>query len=313
MLRPRRCLPAVGVALGVGLLSAAVAAAEAESCEAPKLSVLVPSDPSWDSATERLTARLRQLSDLDRCARVTVRPDATGAMLNITTSDGREAHRHVENVDGLLTAVEALLVLPPEPAPRPAPAPSPLELPPSEPKASSLGIGPTTLHVELGAGGTLRFGGSPLYAAAGVAAFADFVIDRWVLAMGARVDITDRLVSQPAPTDYVMQSAAVGVSAGRRVELGQASLDALLGANVVVESQDADDGEREVHGAAEDFRLGATVRFSGPRSATVRAFAAGDFEGSPARARTKKYLDRALPELPWWSSSVTVGVLWGAR
>jgi hypothetical protein len=310
MSRLRQCLPALGVALGVGLAAPFARAVDAESCAAPKLSVLLPADPHWASATERLTAHLRQLSDLDRCARVTVRPDKTGVVLRISTSDGREAERHVENVEELLTATEALLVLPPPPVKHPAKV-SPLELPPSEPKPVKADSMP--LRVELGGGGSLRFGGSPLYVAAGVSAFADFVIDRWLLAMSARGDITDRLLGQPAPTDFIMSSAAVGVSAGRRIELGQAWLDALLGANVVVESQDADDADREIHGAAEDLRLGGTVRVSGPRSATIRAFAAGDFEASPSRARSKKYLDRSLPELPWWSSSLTVGVLWGAR
>ena len=51
----------------------------------------------------------------------------------------------------------------------------------------------------------------------------------------------------------------------------------------------------------------------GPRSSAVRAFAVGDFEVSPARLQSPRYIDRSLPSLPWWSSGLAVGILWGAR
>ena len=278
-------------------------------CIEPQLSVLVPSDSKWDSATARLASHLRGLSDLDRCARVTVRPDTTGVTVRITTGDGREAQRHVESVDDLLIAAEALLVLPPTPVQ--SARVSPLEVPPIEPKPAK--VEPTTAHVELGAGASLRFGGGPLYAGGGLSTFAGFALDRWLLTMTARLDATDGFVSQATPSDFKMQSAAIGVSVGRRVELEQVSLDALLGANVVVESQDADDGDRELNGTSGDFRLGLGVRISGPRSASLRPFAVGDFEASPSRVRSKKYVDHSLPSLPWWSSGLAVGILWGAR
>ena len=310
MFRFASCPFAWTAALAVQLIGSTSLAAAPQSCTEPKLSVLVPSESTWDTAATRLTEHLRGLPDLDRCARVTVRPDATGVTLHVATSDGREADRHVETVDELLTAAEAVLVLPPALAARDAKV-SPLELPPSEQKPVQ--FEPTSAHVEFGAGGALRFGGVPAYAGAGVSAFAGFALDRWLLTMNARVDVADALINQPTLADFKMRSTAVSVGAGRRLEAGQASVDALLGANVVLESQDADDGNREIHGAAEDFRIGAAVRISGPRSATIRAFAAGDFEASPSRVRSNKYIDHSLPILPWWSSGLTVGVVWGAR
>jgi hypothetical protein len=249
------------------------------------------------------------LSDLDRCAHVTVRPDESGVRVRITTSDGREAERHVETVDDLLIAAEALLVLPPMPT-RSAKV-SPLEVPPSEP--NPVKREPTNAHVELGAGGSLRFGGGPLYAGGGISGFAGFALDRWLFTMIARLDAIDGVIGQPTPSDFTMESAAIGVSAGRRLELDAVSLDALLGANAVLERQDADDGDREVKETAGDFRLTLALRVSGPRSAATRAFAIGDFEASPSRIRTKRSLDQSLPTVPWWSCGLTVGVLWGAR
>ena len=113
--------------------------------------------------------------------------------------------------------------------------------------------------------------------------------------------------------DFYMQSEAVGVSFGRRFTFSSVLLDALVGPNIVLESQDADDVDmnREVHGASADFRLGVALRVSGPRLSSVRAFATADFEGSPARFRSSKTLDRILPTLPEWSSGLAVGVAWG--
>ena len=297
-------------AVAAAFVARSASAAAPSACDSPQLNVVAPPDPKWDATAARLGRHLRGLSDLDRCARVTVKPDATGVTLRVTTSDGREAERHVENLDALLTAAEALLVLPPTRATSDATV-SPLEVPPRDPEP--VRVAPSSAHVELGGAGTVRFGGSPAYVGAGAMAFAGFVLDRWLLSVAARFDVKDGFTDQGTPSDFEMHSTAVSVSAGRRMNLGQAAVDALLGANVVLESQDADDGEREIHGAAEDFRLGAALRISGPSSAGVRAFAVGDFEASPSRIRANKYIDRALPILPWWSSGLAVGVLWGAR
>jgi hypothetical protein len=101
-----------------------------------------------------------------------------------------------------------------------------------------------------------------------------------LLAVSARWDIIEVVVSQPTLSDFYMQSSAVGVSAARRHELWNVNVNALIGPSVVLENQDADDGNRELHGPAADFRLSLALRVSGPRFSSVRAFAAGDFEAS---------------------------------
>jgi hypothetical protein len=300
---------ALGLAFGACLCELS-ARASSDACVAPQINVVVPAGPEWETATAELTSHLRALGDLDKCAHVLVRPSGTGVVLDITTSDGRQASRQVASVAELLRAAEALLVLPPEPVPPPVMR-SPAEIPPPESRRSEPAA--ATTHVELGAGGSLRFGsGGPLYAGGGVTGFAAFALDRWLLAVSARWDVAD-VANQPTPMDFYMQSSAVGVSVGRRLELASVHLDALFGPSIVLESQDADDVDRDVHGAAADFRLALAVRVSGPRSSSVRAFATGDFEGSPARLRSQKSLDPILPALPWWSSGLSVGVLWGAR
>jgi hypothetical protein len=311
MVHVARSRLALGLAFGTFSVAGSVPAANPAECVAPKINVVVPDGPEWQTATQDLTEHLRGLADLDRCARVLVRPSGVGVVLEITTGDGRQAARQVASVAELLRTAEALLVLPPEPA-RPAPKPSPAEIPPPpEPRPLERPI--TATHVELGAGGSLRFGGGPLYAGGGVAGFAEFALDRWLLAVSARVDIGDVIVSGPTPSDFHMESSAVGVSVGHRLEFANAGLDTLLGPSIVLEDQDADDPDKEVHGAAADFRLALALRVSGPRSSSIRAFATGDFEASPARIRAQKSISPDLPSLPWWSSGLSVGLLWGAR
>jgi hypothetical protein len=301
---------ALSAALACELVVRIAAAAGPVSCAAPTLSVRLPDDQRWASATARLTVHLRGLRYLDRCAHVTVVPDVDGVSVRVTTSDGREAERHAESVDELLLTAEALLALPPPFSSHQDNA-APLTVPANRAKATKLE--PTSAHVEVGVGGAVRLGGAPSYVGGGVAAFAGFTLDRWLLAMGARFDATDAFLKRRTSSDFQMQSTALSVSAGRRMDIGQAALDALVGANVVVESQDADDGPREIHGAAGDFRLGVALRISGPRSGSIRPFAVSDFEASPNRIRGKKYIDRSLPNLPWWSSGLAIGILWGAR
>jgi len=310
MRRPARIRCTLVVALGVALLCSVAPAMAEEACTSPELHLVTPEGDEWRDAADRLGQYLRAAGDLDRCARVTGRPDGDGVLLEVTTSDGRTASRHVSNVAELLRTSEALLVLPPKPPPR-AVQTTPAELPPRElakPPAAA-----ATHHVELGVGGAVRLGGSPLFIGGGIAGFAAFAQGAWLLSASARWDAIEAIASEPTPMDFYMQSEAVGVSFGRRFALSHVLLDALVGPNIVLESQEADDvdSSREVHGASADFRLGVALRLSGPRFSSLRAFATADFEASPARLRASKTLDPILPTLPAWSSGLAVGVAWG--
>ena len=301
----------VGVASGVWLFNAPANGAAADACVSPRINVVVPRGPDWDRATDELTEHLRTVGNLDKCARVTVRPRGTGVVLEITTGDGRSATRQVDSVANLLRTAEALLELPPPEPVRPVAKPSPLELPPPElpePRAR-----PASKRFELGAGGSLRLGGGPLYAGGGVGSFAEVVLDRWLLGVSARWDVADAFVNQLTPGDFNMRSNAFGVGFGDRFEFGETSADALFGPTIVLEHEHADDSNSEIHGDAADFRLAFALRVSGPRTSAIRAFATSDFEASPARIRAQKFIDRSLPPLPWWSSGLAVGVMWGTR
>ncbi len=310
MPRNGRSRVTLAVASGVWLFNASANAAAVDACLSPKINVIVPRSPNWDRATDQLTEHLRTLGNLDKCARVTVRPRGAGVVLEITTSDGRSATRQVDSVPALLRTAEALLEMPPPELVRPAAKPSPLEVPPADPAPPPR---VPSMHFELGAGASLRFGGGPLYAGGGVTSFAEFVLDRWLLGVSARWDLADVFVSQLTPGNFSMRSSAYGVSVGNRFEFGESSADALFGPSIVLEHEHADDSDTEIHGDAADFRLALALRVSGPRTSSIRAFATSDFEASPARIRSQKFIDRSLPQLPWWSGGLAVGVLWGPR
>ncbi len=308
-----RCSAALVLALGGALPVSVARAAAPQSCLAPQLDISLPPGAEWQTASSALSKHVHGLSDLDRCARVSVRPDGSGVLLKITASDGRIANRRVDSVADLLRAAEALLVLPPPERPPIAAVPltaSAQEFPPPEPPRVSAS---QSIRLELGIGGALRVGGGPVYAGGGLAGFADFSFERWLLVVTARLDIADAFLNQPTPMDFMMESSAIGASVGRRARVGRVNVDALLGPCVVIETQSADDGNREVSGAAADFRLALAFRVSGPRSSALRPFVSADFDASAERLRTRKQLDEALPRLPWWSSGVAVGVMWGAR
>jgi hypothetical protein len=156
-------------------------------------------------------------------------------------------------------------------------------------------------------------GGLPLFVAGGVAGFADLALEPWMLRVSARWDITTGLLGEPTLTDYYLMSTAVGAHVGRRFELGSTSLDLLLGPNLVLETQDADDGQRDIRGSATDLRIDLGARLSGPRHSNWRAFASADLEVSPARLASKHFAHPGLPPLPSFSLGLALGVLWSGQ
>src|SRR5450432_3973922 len=84
---------ALRLALGTLLLEVPVLAATPASCVGPRVNVVIPQGPEWQTATDQLAEHLRGLSDLDRCARLLVRPSGGGVVLEVTSGDGRETTR----------------------------------------------------------------------------------------------------------------------------------------------------------------------------------------------------------------------------
>jgi len=310
--RNRRWPPLAAALLGAALSSSALAQSSAP-CKGPEIRLVAPAAdrPEWQALRANLREHLLTLRDLDRCAQLTLRAQGGTLVLDVRASDGRVASRPVENEAQLLRASEALLTLPPK-APNSSLAQSPAEKPPSERELPEPAP-PAAARVELGVGASARLGGLPLFFAGGVAGFADVALEPWVVGVSARWDISTGLLSEPTLMDYYLMTTAVGVHLGRRFELESASLELLLGPNLVHESQDADDGQLDIAGSAADVRLDLGARLSVARRASFRAYASADLEASPARLAKRHYAAASLPALPSFSFGLALGVMWSGK
>ena len=295
------------------LLGSSALGQPAASCTAPTLSVSLPADDPRQALAQRLSEHLQTLTDVDRCAHVTLRPHGSGLELVVESGDGRSASRTLQSEAELLRASDALLTLPPaanpslpRPLPRPA-SPSALEFPPKEQPGSIAHAG---AHFEFGLGAQARMGGAPLFLGGGLAGFADVVQGAWLIQVSTHTDITTGRLSEPTLGDYYLASTAIGVGVGRRFDIEGTSLDALLSPEVVLETQDADDGDRDVNATASDVRLDLSARWSGPKRSTWRAFGSLDLELSPAHLRHQRSGGDSLPPFPSWTCGLAVGVAW---
>ena len=301
----------LGAALLASLLSRFAGAQVGEPCNGPEITLAVPAAEreKWLSLPVKLQEYLRPLSDLDRCAQLTLRSENQTLMLDVRTRDGRVASRPIENEAQLLRTSEALLTLPPRAPSAPLPSPladePPLEAPPPSPHPAA--------SVELGAAAAARLGGLPLFIAGGVTGFADVAVTHWVLGVSARWDLTAGLLGEPTLMDYYLMSTAVGVHVGHRFDLKSAALDLLLGPNLVLETQHADDANQDIGGTASDVRIDLGVRLSGAPRSNFRAFCGVDLELSPARMAEQHFAHPHLPPLPSFSFGLALGGLWSLK
>jgi hypothetical protein len=139
------------------------------------------------------------------------------------------------------------------------------------------------------------------------------VVDRYIIGISGRWDVVDSYVSGPTGSGFDMDSGAIGIMFGRRVDFDWGSLDGMVGANVVVESQEGTTSVDEIGGETAGVRPTTLARLAMGRRANVRPYLQADVEVSPARLRRPRQLDPALPVLPAWSAGFAIGVLWGLR
>jgi len=292
-------------------------AKDAASCRGAELDVKGASGP-WVRRIEEARARVRQAPDIDPCARLSFTAKDNEMIMRVVLADGRTAVRRILRPEDLLETVTAVLLLPrrPQPPKQELESNSNIVMPTAVPVA-----GPeltrdakpelVSAHLELGAGAAARISGGPAYAGAGASAFANVLLDPWLLGVFARWDAVESPLSSP-PSGFNMQTFALGVQMGFRKSLGGLSLDGMIGPEMLVESQEADGPDDGIGGDVSDVRLEFGLRLSGPRRSRMRLYAAGGIDASPARIRRAKQLDPGLPPLPSWSSGLTLGLMWSA-
>jgi hypothetical protein len=257
---------------------------------------------------------LDRKSDLDRCAELVLEASADGLLIRIVLADGRSATRKLEEPAVLYQTLEALLSVPLVSDDRPAEFGGELR-PRFEPRPAAQARTRFQPRVELGLGGMGRVAGSPLFGGAGLAAFAQLSLDRWLLGVSARWDATDALLTDASPSGFNMQTLALGINVGIRSSFRGLTLDGLIGPEVRVENQEAFGGETApdgIGGGTSDVRLDGALRLATPGTGPLRFFTEADLDASPRRLGKSRRLDPGLPTLPSWSAGVTVGVEWSS-
>lgn len=286
------------------------AAAPTERCGGLQMGVLGQPPPQWAAAVTDTVLRLRGRDDLDRCARLELEFSGSAMVVHVLTIDGRAAARRVVAPSELAVTVQALVTLPPTRASAPVP-PSALESPEIVIDAAPRVQRHAPAHFELGLGASTRLAAAPLYGGLGVQGFAQIELQQWLVAISARWDIVNDLLSSPSPTGFNMQTVAVGGFVGRRFETGGLNLDGQIGPAIVVENQEAEGSADGLGGNAVDVRADALVRLSRAGARQVRFFVSADIDVSPSRLRRSKQIDRGLPSVPSWSAGAQLGILWG--
>ena len=291
------------------VLSRPAAASEgfAKACEGPRIAVRGELDARWRDALQSASERLLSRRDLDRCARVELSAKLDELEVCVKLADGRTTSRALRDPDALGPTLDALLIVPPTPA---APLPQPLtdfgvSIPALHPQPAR------PAHFEAGIGAMGRLAAAPLYAGVGLAGFAQLDLDRWLIGVTARWDVTDALVAVAPPSGFNMQTLGLGVLIGRRSSLSGwgAQLDTLVGPELLAENQEANGSSTQADGAGgggSDFRLALAFRLS-TKTSGFHVFAQTDLDLSPSRLRETKQLDALLPPLPSWSLGLVLG------
>jgi hypothetical protein len=273
----------------------------------------------WQDAARALEARLKNVAREIDCSAVTLEVAKERAFLVFTTRDGRQAVRQLQSPDELGPIVDALLVtLPPAPPAPPAPAvatepaPSssvtgaPLERPPVPPLASSAGA-----HVvfQLLAGGRVGESGgfvSPTFGLRG-----GVLAGAWEFTAFGQWDPVHAMVAG-APAGFSMSRYAVGVQAGRRAAVAASALAFGATTSIAVTNEVGQDGGGGSSGgpSAAEPLVGAYLALVYPRSSRLRVRPELAADVVATRVGHTYSIDPALPALPWWSASASIGIEW---
>jgi hypothetical protein len=301
-----------------GILGAPLARAEPTAAVDPPCMVrLMPPDAAseWRRAASELRHRLRQWPAPDRdCRELLVEVKDDGALLTITTKDGRQARRLVPTPGALVPAASALAVS--------------VETPPPEPSSEARAVGAGAKELErsadrlalLSVAGGLRVGAPGVFWAPVLRGAAALQLDRWEL--GTFVDWAPEhwLAANDVPPRFTMWSMSTGLAAGRREPLGAVDLLAglMFGATFVHQkstTEETDDDTVEIdeeEGDGADLLLGGYLGIATPRHKSARFRAQIEFVLPPSRPGQTRELDSDLPPLPGWSLTALVGAEFGA-
>ncbi len=277
---------------------------------------LVPENASepWQIAVRNVDAEARVLAPADGdCSEIVVHVVADGAWIELTTTSGGHAARHVDTPDELEATVAAMLVRlptesdvgashPKQPAPPPSPSPvlrGPVPaLPPGGAKSTALILG---LFAGVRVGWPYHFI-SPL-----VGGSAGLAFRNWEIGVFGQWEMNYASPAAPLPTGVQLWAIATGVSLSHRVPLSDGFTLVLAGhvggAVVTEEGGETADG---LGGTQSEGRVGVGIGIAAPKNSSIRIRPMLDFDMAPTRLRkSNQEIDPQLPTPPRWGISLT--------
>jgi hypothetical protein len=312
-------LAAAAVACVAALATTARAETSGYTCAEARILVADGLDPRWTAPVGHLCEQFAAMKDVDPSARLHLTPASGDLELQASLGDGRVAHRRVRSPEDLLTVVEALTVVIPEPhdaapASNPPPAPTapraaePPRAPSPEVTIAKVADAPR-IGVELGLALEGRLSGAPNYLSLGGSAYAALRPDDWFFGVVARWQPSEVPASGPQP-GFEMESAGAGFVVARRVVKSRTvGLDAGASALVLVDTQSTETRVPDEVGTATDVRFGLLIRALIGTSPWKLAPSI-DADLAPARVRRSVRVDPELPPLPAWSVALGIGGTW---
>jgi hypothetical protein len=193
---------------------------------------LVPRDAgeSWQAARRRAAERVEGLPPSERDCRdvvIALHGDGDGALVTLTTDDGRRAERPVHEarevdavVSALLVTVPALAATPTEPASPPEPVAPPAPAPDrAQPRAISL-----SNHLVMGLGGGGRMGLSGSLASPTVGGSIAGLFGRFEVGVFGARETGYGVASDSLPAGFQLTATSVGAFTGLRWPVGSTAL-----------------------------------------------------------------------------------------
>ncbi len=283
------------------------------------------SSAAWTRAAEELRRRLADAPSAE-CASVEIDVSAKGgALLTLTTRDGRRAVRALESSEEARPSLDALLVTRGEPPrDRATEAPKPESLPvvtpaPRDPQTigSRIPVEDITrdarpadaLRWIVGLGAGLRFGFPGAFASPALNLRPSVAVGNWELGAAAEWDPTYAYLPGGTPSGFYSWSFQAGFTMGRRQPLGPVDLAFGLGLSIASVREGADraeDGTARTLDTAQP-RASAYLRLIFARKSRIRPtldLGTDVALGQLARQGSDK---RDLPELPRWGLVLTAG------
>lgn len=292
----------------------AVPQGHAAECTGPELEVDAEAKALHPDLEPKVQAHL---AGSDPCARVHVLAAGGKLVVIVTLKDGRTAVRRANDVDDLLDAVDALVLVPthataPVEEPVVAPrftAPVPKDEAP-KPSASTSAV--PAPRLELAAAATAGISGVPGFAGFGLQGLAQVHYAPHLLGVVVRYEpLGGPLADTDSRGRFRAMSMSVAAVAGRRLLVGSMQLDLLAGLGLVALAQEFKaPGEKEVRSTRLDPRLVASLRLSDSGSASLRGYLGLDLTaGWP----TSQDPAPGLLAFPSTSATLSLGLSWGGK